>query len=823
MIVPGINQCASCGVQRAGDEETAVAAVRRVARAAFGLAGQGEQFPRSGFGRLLARVGITCVLSLVVTGCPSSGGGNEEEENPNLPPGIVLEEAREVSGRVVLPDGMAMNPVALGLLTSRGRVTVAADGSFTAGVVFRTPTLCQVVDGADRALLLGFVDPDAAEEPRIDARSTATVLLYFANAGWTVYPDSLVNVLELIGSSEAAGTLAAVIATELAANPMALHEGSEALLAALDAAHAATKFPTPPRGGAGAEDEPSGKVAPRMQSGGVSPLLLIAPDANTRQSGVQVVQNPDGEGIAAINNFRRRAKLFVYKTGTEDDAGGRRDLNPAESIEELDMPTTFRLNLISSVHAVLSGSASWAPVTTPAVVLEHDAQADKTYFEAVVVGTTLDYVGMPAVTGHPQFANYVGLWSATADALQWKMILADFVLPVIETIAWGAALSSLEAAPAAALDAFIAAQDPVLLQVGVVVPRTHAQLSAFMQAAVRSMADDAVYSASMYSLMRQVAPTAATQHVTLTTLQTGVRAAATSAALLRAIQLAMTALDLGAVISDNQSSSWAEGWEITAAPRTVHINPTSAVVEIGETRNFTATLSSPPQGTLVYEWSTSGRYGHLGDGVMQGVQVQSEYSTVVYSSDPNAPDGAMDTITVRVFLRDSSGSLILVGALEEPAEVTAQRDPVCDMLDVAPYQSGCGSLSLSSTDITAGEFMTVTVNVGCGGATLYCDYVASGTMEVDGVAVTPDAGITTLYPYDPPQPLERANGAGVRLSGGGHTVRFQIPLSAPNDCLKIDAPAFGSGTAVGPWCYLGGGSPNTWSSVAHFRVRQRGL
>ncbi len=774
---------------------------------------------------------LVLMMLALIPGCPAApggggGNGNGGGDEPTIerPPSIVLDEPKMLVGTVSLPVGMTIDPTTLRVRSSDSTATPSADGAFSLSVRLRTPSFVQVVDGTGRLILMGFANPDHAVPNVINSRTTALALLYFANGGWTIFPDSLSNVLDLLDQTQAVADLTDAIEAALGADAGALQDGDETVLAALDAAHEATKFPEPPRDSTTvADDSAQLKLGPHMQSTGVSPLLLITPDGSTRQSGVQIAHNPDGEGIVAINNFRRRGKLYVYRTATENDAGTRRDITPPERVDEMEVPTTYRLSLISSISAVLSGSASWAPITLPPIELTHETGNAKTYYKAIVIGSSFDFVGTPGITTDPQFANFVPAWSAEADSLQWKLVLLDFFVPILETVAIGGPLSAMESASAGALAAFVETLNPVLLEIGVAVPRTNKQAADFVTVAIRNMADDEIFTSNIVIQLQKFWPSALSTQSTLATLQSNAAAVARSATFLRAIQLAMAALDLGAVVKDNQSSSWADSWEIVAAPRTVHVTPESTRVEVGETRNFTATLSSPPSGTLLYVWSTSGDHGHLGDGITEGDEVESHLTTIVYSSDPNARAGDRDTITVSVYLEDANGSRTLVGELEEPVEVIAQLDPVCDELDVAPYQSGCGSISVSPAEVTAGDFVTVTVNVGCGSATVYCDYVAAGTLEVDGSPSDGGAGLPFLYSYDPPRPQARGNGAGVVVESGGHSIRFQVPFSAPNDCLAIGAPAFGSSSAVGPWCFLAGGSPNTWSSVAHFRVRQGGL
>ena len=161
--------------------------------------------------------------------------------------------------------------------------------------------------------------------------------------------------------------------------------------------------------------------------------------------------------------------------------------------------------------------------------------------------------------------------------------------------------------------------------------------------------------------------------------------------------------------------------------------------------------------------------------------------------------------------------------LDEPDPPDAPpQDPAltqCDEEDFAAEQSGCGSITMGSVDVTAGDVLTVTVNVGCGGGKLSCDYASPGITEVDGIQAAEAGGYVAMYSYDPPKPTARNNGSVVQLSQGQHTVRFFMDFSAPNDCLRISPDGY---YAEGPWVVLGQGG-GQWSSVAYFRIRQSGI
>lgn len=153
----------------------------------------------------------------------------------------------------------------------------------------------------------------------------------------------------------------------------------------------------------------------------------------------------------------------------------------------------------------------------------------------------------------------------------------------------------------------------------------------------------------------------------------------------------------------------------------------------------------------------------------------------------------------------------------EPVDPTTT---VCDSFDFGPYESRCGSLMLDKTEVNAGDILTVTVDLTCGGGQIACDYAEPGLTEVDGNQVAESSsGYPQLYHYEPPTPEARGGGSVVDLGGGAHTIRFFLKFSAPNDCLTVTGDmAF----ADGPFVFLGSGG-GYWSSVQSFRIHQTGI
>lgn len=133
----------------------------------------------------------------------------------------------------------------------------------------------------------------------------------------------------------------------------------------------------------------------------------------------------------------------------------------------------------------------------------------------------------------------------------------------------------------------------------------------------------------------------------------------------------------------------------------------------------------------------------------------------------------------------------------------------CPQYDEAQHASGCAQVSVSPANVRPGETLTVSVQLNCGGASVFASYAQADGIIVDGVPMTGSGGPPPNYHGTAVYPDA---GFQVPISGnGGHTVVFKIRADAPDKCVSSDQ--FG---AYGPWVSVGSGS--SWSTPVDFNI-----
>lgn len=150
-----------------------------------------------------------------------------------------------------------------------------------------------------------------------------------------------------------------------------------------------------------------------------------------------------------------------------------------------------------------------------------------------------------------------------------------------------------------------------------------------------------------------------------------------------------------------------------------------------------------------------------------------------------------------------AGAALVAGA---PRGATAQD---CQGYDPAQHKSGCADVSVSPATVRPGDTITVSIQLNCGGASVYCSYAEAEGIVVDGATVTGSGGFVPMYHGTEVYP---AAGFQVPISGnGGHSVTFRIREDAPDACVEQSGPP-----ASGPWVSVGSGS--SWSTPVPFRI-----
>lgn len=722
----------------------------------------------------------------------------------------------DVKGAVQVGD-LGVDPTTLRVETALGSATVAGNGDFSIKSLTQGPSLAVVRRPDGKTLFLGMVYGSEGHDNTVGIRSTAVALLNVAIGSFLLPADQQAQALTMIHGSQATVDFAVVLADILKRNPAALEDGDDQLEPAILAARAAILGKPTGR----AKRTKSEEVLDRyMQSSGDGEplaLLTIDPQGGVEQSGVEILQNPDGPGFIGTNHRRRRCKIFVYKTANEDENGVKTDVIPPESVGDAhSLPTTQRLDLLNAITDIFTVSAPWSPVSSEPMTVTVSSGAKKTYYDVIVIGPSTIANAETGPYNLSKYASAVPVWQNTRTNEMVNTLFLDVAYPLLKFI-FGAGAASASGASAeaqsAALMNLYAQSIPNLLQLA-----HEGSLATAFKAVQNVAANSTIVSNSTYQIL------AKSSSIIETGLLHGNEAVAKAQRLMKAawfiavVDTILTVGDFGALIQDITTSNGAEQWAVTAARPTVHVDPVSGRVVSPETRTLTASVTFAAGAQYRYKWSTEGKYGKIsasGSGPVLSIETDSK--TCVYTPQTDPPDGVVEKISVKAYLKGDGDALHYLG--EAISEITVFKNPPCDALDTAPYGSGCGNFTISPADVRAGDMLTVTANVGCGGGTLSIDYADPTEVFVDGVKTESFVGYPGLYSYDPPRPVARGGGIAVQLTQGSHTVTVRIKLSAPNDCLNITA----TNQAVGPWVYLGGSSPNRWSSVQHFRVRAFGL
>jgi hypothetical protein len=738
---------------------------------------------------------------------------------------------------VQLPDGARLDPSGLVVTTGAGTAAVGKGGTFTVPVDGTGRSLAAVLDRSGRLVLFAYVYGAAAPyagaitgEQAIGAKETAAALLYQALGGFTLPVDQQADLLSWLSQSPQAAALASVITARLVATGTALADGDPELIEALAQAHAsivaAGQAPAATAVFARRNVAPQtlgapGELAAALSVPGDTLALVNPADA---QQGLRLGPNPAGEGVILMNEYRRASYFYAYKTAVEYEDGTREELaTPGIAAGATFQEATNGLNgVIGTPIDIWSGKVFWTPVQSAPVVLSLDPGTAKTFYQVVAVGPSFD-LASPAFFSDSRFAGFTPDWDAHIQSLTLTAFVKDLFLPTV--FSWVLDSSTL--------NRILKVENPEFIS------GTIASLLVKAVPDLQSQIQKGEWREAMLTLVKELSGSDELRAALIEALRLGIKDVAVldvlhdpdallaglskANAIVAVMDKLMTAGDVGAVLKDIGSSRRGNLWEVTVLKPRVHLDPAEAEVKPGRRIALTARPPDGVQGTFAYRWTLSGTNGHLEDGNgHSGSDFESSLATVAYVANADLSDGQVDTVTVSVYWKRDYGDgptheSVFLGQAD--AAITGTVPPLCTDLDYSILKSGCGSLSLSSLDLTAGDTVTASVSIGCEGVELSVDYALTSNVLVDGVPTAAREGSASLYSYSgwPYKPWARG-GAAVSLTPGAHTVQFTIRFDAPNDCVSWDPDV--SWYAQGPWAILGNGR---WSTPVPFRVRQKGI
>jgi len=566
---------------------------------------------------------LVSLSSLGLIGCGGSGGGT---------PTTTGKQLAQTSGTVQLPTGISTT--GLTVESNNGSSKISSGGGFTAGTV-GVPTLAYVVNAKSNVILMGFVDPQAKTNT-VSATSTAVALLYFALDGYMIPGDSARTVLTMIAQSPATATLAKTISARLSSNPLALDSSDAQLTAALKTAYDTIVGAKPV----------SSPVVREPQTTKTNALVEVT---GGTQSGFVVNQDAANEALIGTNNYRRWCKLYLYETGTVDSAGVVNNYAAAKLVgAPISVPSTERLNLITSLSAILNSTSPFAPVDSAPVPVTLEPHTSQTLYDVVVLGSSGILVD-PAFFSDPKYSGHVAGWRTDQGNLNLQSAVIDILfglalnmlgvggLSVFTDTSIASALAELEAFGDAAWKYAIVEGIQGKTITGITF-RAGAYLLGNSGVTVLQSKTFLDYFWKSYDALEAGANAA--KAVAISEARFGVLVGWGFKVVLGAISgasLVLGAGDLAAVLRDFGNSKKGDIWNVVVTVPTVHLTPNSVTITPGVSQPpmFTAAPSAGVTGTVNWTWTlTGGVSAKLSDGTSQGTTLNTTDANVFLLTTP---------------------------------------------------------------------------------------------------------------------------------------------------------------------------------------------
>lgn len=727
---------------------------------------------------------VTMALSLGVLSCsaPSGGGGGDngngnggqdngggggsdsgDASQPDTEPfpdsdgvATIFQSPQIVLGVIQLPEGFDASAADLKVVTQVADIPINADGTFYDGqmnVPSGTRMLTAVVDNRDRVVLLGHVYPYDNTRNPINTESTAIALLYFALGGWTTPQGSFDDIYDNIRYSYATAVeiVQAALDAALADNPAALAEGDDrisiAIQEAVDSLLADANAPTAKLA------SPKRKFAPlNQQSAGG--FITATPGPTTAQNGLFLRNEPTGGGLFGINTMPRRGRIFTYKTGFES-GGTRTDLSPVELVgSPVTVPSAYTTGssggFLSNLETQLDGGFPWKNISTAPFFIDMHAGATVTYYEVLLLSSTLDSSDQSPLFQDPKYAVEDDRWMTELADLQNETFYLDYLIPVAEIWAIGANLLPEDAPDLALADgsqvpvsggsttvlglpdatriAMLAEAQALCDSVISGISLTTAQgYSDALGAILTRAGSDSSFRAALTDILYRAYGPNNHSFLNFTRMQQSLLNMASTFSLMAAVEFGIGRVSLGSVTEQLQASTDISVWSATVS--TVRLLPASPVVtEKYPTESLSAQVNGADDGEFCYRWSTSGRIGTLigGGSGEEGTMFSSASSQASYVADPGgiSQTDNLDTVTVEVY--DMSGvsggnadcdNNAASGANIGSATVTIagkERDDQCQAtegFDPTLYNvPGPLTMSVSPRTVLPGDTVVVTLN-----------------------------------------------------------------------------------------------------------------
>lgn len=555
----------------------------------------------------------------------------------------------QITGTLGLPAGFGIPIDQLSVIAGVVVNPTVSPNTFTARISHQSPSFASVQDSAGNGIMFAFLDPTKPNNV-IDPLSTAVALMYFMLGSYTLPTGATAQILSLLALEPSVIALGQVIATRLAADPRAIVNGDAQIAAALQSAYNSIV--------------PAGPGPSHMASGGSKPFsnppaeLLVQPSGIV--SGAEVVQLASPLEIQVTNHYRRRCKVFVYKTGTQPSGGAATMFTKVESFAgPISIPPTQSLSIFNAIEDLFTGASPFNPVSTAPIKFELDQGATKTFYEVIVLGSS-ENVEDPSFYGDSRYVDQVPLFRSTRVTLNILSAFVDLLFSVVlEVLGVKQIVSNADVVERAALN--VAQIQDVEWQNAL----TLAQQGHFGEALAKQLTRLKDSSLVRQDLVGALAPLLSAAEKAA--LEAGERGAAGAAYLvaitaletiLAGTTVILSAGDIGAVLHDLIAADTGDLWTATAFIPSFALNPPTASISPGQRVTFTIT---PPigylDGDVEYHWTQTSNLSTFSssDGLV-GNSIITVGSAVTVDLVTTGGDQGTITVKVVAYIRNPDGS-----------------------------------------------------------------------------------------------------------------------------------------------------------------------
>ncbi|MBX3142292.1 MAG: hypothetical protein KF813_00940 [Trueperaceae bacterium] len=618
---------------------------------------------RKTFGILLASFGL--MLALV-----ACGGGT----GPNDPSGTIT-----VNGTITLPSGAGPSLSSLVVTTPMGSYPVSSTGQFTAEVFGGSGAELGVETAGGDLVLLGVNQGTSAS---ISAASTAEALLYYLVGAMWLPAEHQDTVRSLLSGSPEAEALAGHLERQLQAGGNGLARADAATLAAIEEAHASL-FGDAVIAGLATLGRPSTPANPAAYSAGTASdvvftlavqtlepqvvegsNILIEP-AGVAQAGVQVVHNPYGPGVVALNEFRRPSALLAYEVATEDAHGVQTPVSPPVLVQQVDVPATGQLEFFNALLDVVTGGAPWSMVMSDRLNLPGRAGASRTHYQLVLLGPTVSSE-VPPIMADSRFTSFHAQWDDIVLEKSMELFLDELLLPLVEVYGLGA-LARYDAAKLSRMrDRVRTIADTHLLGLGVYLKQGRSGYADALKFAISRLVESREFRLELMDTITEALRESDRNRTAIQAMEKRLAARASASAVAAAVQSLLVGSDVARIMLDLSDSPPAVDWSVITAPTLFAMTPDVAYVSRdSSSAQFTIMpKGNHVTGSFLYRWTTSGTHGDISDLFQDGKSFVTSSREVWYfhNSPLSIENTDVDSIIAEVFEVEEGATSLPPGA-----------------------------------------------------------------------------------------------------------------------------------------------------------------